>query len=208
MVLVFLILGLLLLLGIVLYAVLLSNVKLNIIKLHIIKQSGPLTIEFKSKMVIDLFGKIPIFSILIDDEKMKQLYSRGKINIKKLKEHQPWNRDTLKMIKTYPATIEQLELHGYIGTEDAALTPFITAFLNSIIPLFLSHQKNPYQKRHYDYNVEAVYLNQNIVNLQLRCIISLKTVHIITIVYHFLKKERGNKYERTSNRRTYAYSHE
>ena len=50
-------------------------------------------------------------------------------------------------------------------------------------------------------------INQNKININLNCIISVKMVNIINIL-HYLKEKGGNNNGKSSNRRAYAYSNE
>ena len=104
--------------------------------------------------------------------------------------------------------IEKLNIIGTLGLEDAAYTAYLVTFINTIISIIISKRMYHYSKRKYNYSIEPSYINQNVVNLELNCIISIKIVNIISIIFNTLKKGRVKKYERTSNRRTYAYSHE
>ena len=91
------------------------------------------------------------------------------------------------------------------------LTTYAIPFISTLISFFLKltvKNVNLRNKREYYYKIEPVY-NTNIINLRLNCIINVKMVHIINIIYIFLnKKGRSDKYERTSNRRSYDYSNE
>ena len=68
--------------------------------------------------------------------------------------------------------------------------------------------KNGINDQNYYYKIMPIYGKGNILKLNLSCIINLKLVHIINIIYMIIKKERSDKYVRTSNRGTYGYCHE
>lgn len=209
MVLVFLLLGFLILINSIVLLILLSNIKLEVTKLHISNnETEKINILFKSKIRLYLFGKIPIFKITIDNNKIRNLYKSGKIDINKLKGNKQLNKEALKLLKNMKIRIEKFKLKGYIGTENAAFTAFLVTFLNIIISIIINQKINQYKKEKYKYAVDSVYINQNIVNLEINCIISVKMVHIINVIYILFKKGRVNKNERTSNRRSYAYSNE
>ncbi len=54
-----------------------------------------------------------------------------------------------------------------------------------------------------------IYEDKNRIKLILNCIIQVKLVHIISIIYYVVKKRKEKrKYERASNRRSYDYSYE
>ncbi len=208
MILVFLLLGLIIFITLIAYILLLSNIKVKITKLHIFYNKKKLDITFVSKLGVYLFNKFKLFQLTIDDDKIKDLYKSGKIDVNKLKNNKELNKDTIKLLKKLDFTIEELKLKGYIGTENAAITAYICSFINAIIPIVIFNKVNNYPKENYHYKVDTVYINQNIVNLEFNCIINVKIVNIINMIYSLLKKGRVKKNERTSNRRTYAYSHE
>lgn len=208
MVLVFLLFGFSILIALIFYILLLSNIKVKITKLHIFYNKKKLDITFVSKLSLYLFNKVRLFQITIDDDKIKDLYKSGKIDVNKLKNNKELNKLMLKSLKNIDFTVEELKLKGYIGTEDAAFTAITAGIINIIIPIILMNRVKKYAKDKFSYGLETVYVNQNIVNLEFNCIISVKIVHIINMIYILLKKGRVKKNERTSNRRTYAYSHE
>lgn len=208
MILVFLILGLIIIINLIFYIFLLSNIKIKIVKLHIFYNVEKIDIKFISKIGLYLFNKLKLFQITIDDDKIEKLYKSGKIDINKLKDNKELNKEILKLLKNIDLAIERLKLEGYIGTKNAAFTAYISCFINAIIPIIISNKIFEYKKENYNYKIDTVYIKQNIVNLDFDCIISIKTVHIINIVNYLLKKGRVKNNERTSNRRTYAYSHE
>lgn len=208
MILVFLLLGFIIIIALIVYILLLSSIKVKITKLHIFYNRNKLDITFVSKLGLYLFNKVKLFQITIDDKKIKDLYKSGKIDVNKLKNNKELNKLMLKLLKNIDFTVEELKLKGYIGTEDAAFTAITASIINIIIPIILKNRVKKYQKDKVGYGLDTVYVNQNIVNLEFNCIISIKIVHIINIIYILSKKEGVKKNERTSNRRTYAYSHE
>ena len=203
MILVFLFLFFLIIITLITLILLMSNFKIKIVKLHISNTSGKFYIGFISKISIYIFNKFKKFEITIDDKKIKNIFKNQKISFKNMQFN-----DTLNIIKKSKTNIETFNIEGYLGVEDAAYTAYIISFINTIIPIFLSDKIYKYNYKKYKYNITPVYINQNIVNLGINCIISIKIVHIINILFKLLKKGRVKKYERSSNRRPYAYSHE
>ena len=68
---------------------------------------------------------------------------------------------------------------------------------------------NGYKKEKYEYKIKPIFGKQNFLKICIDCIINLKMVHIINIIYILKKKRSVNKYDkRTSDRRAYAYSNE
>ena len=203
MILVFLLVSVFLIITLIAFILVLSNIKIQIEKLHISNIPREPKIVFISKISIFLFNKFKIFEIKIDKQKIRNLFKNKKINVKKLRDN-----NIVKLMKNYKIDIEKLNIEGYFGLEDAAYTSYIISFINTVIPIFLSKRIYKYNQKECKYVITPVYINQNIVNLEINCIISIKIVHIINILLKLLKKGRVKKYERTSNRRAYAYSNE
>ena len=205
MILVFLLISLLIIITLIVLILLLSNIKIEIIKLQISNVSKKFNISFASKISIFLFNILKLLEINIDDNKVKKIYKSGKINISKLKSN---NIKDLRVISKIEFNLEQLKVDGYIGCEDAAYTAYITSVINSLLGILISKKINFYNKDRYIYHINPTFTNQNLVNLELNCIISIKIVNIINIILILLKKGSVRENERTSNRRAYAYSNE
>ena len=56
-------------------------------------------------------------------------------------------------------------------------------------------------------NIEVLNTNENKININLSCIISVKMVNIINIL-HYLKKKGGTNNGKSSNRKSYAHCNE
>ena len=205
MILVFLLFSLIIILLLLTFIFLISSVKIEISKLHISNLSNTLQISFFSKIGIYLFNKIKLIEIKIDDNKIKKLYKSGKISFRDIKNNKQINLENLKLIKI---NVERLKLIGNIGLENAAYTAYLTTIINSIIPVIMLNNAKNYKEENYIYEVKPLYISQNLVNLELNCIISIKIVNIINIILILLKKGSVRENERTSNRRSYAYSNE
>ncbi len=95
-----------------------------------------------------------------------------------------------------------------LGTEDAIYTSILATLLSiaisSILPIIACPKK--YKKIYYKINPS--FLGRNVFYLNLKSIISVKMIHIISIIFIILRKRRGKKNERASDRRAYANSYE
>ena len=211
MVLVFILLGSFIFLLALSLIILLSTIQIEIQNLEIgnkeIKQENRIKKKYKIKIILYFLEKIPIFWLHFNNEKIKQIYeskSFEKINFKKLEKSMPLQKEVLNILKAIQ--IKKLQLHIAIGTEDAPLTSYVTAFIASIISILLPHVTTEKQRKDYYYQVTPLYQNKNEYHIHLDSIICLKIVHII---YSMLLTKKGReKYERTSNRRPYAYRYE
>ena len=156
-----------------------------------------------------LFNKIRIFRFTINKEKIKkkkmfkkleEKLSNEKINISLC--------ESKKILKKVKINLETFHAKIKIGTEEIILTSFIVGILSSFIGIILGKVIKRYKPDKYEYVIIPYYDKKNIFDMNLNCIINVKLVHIIYVIYMFSKKRSENKNERTSNRRTYDYSYE
>ena len=84
------------------------------------------------------------------------------------------------------------------------LTTMLIPILSSMIAIIFTKACNPNDCY---YKVNPIYIDENIYKINLDCIISIKMIHIIIIMWNILRK-RDDINDRTSNRRSYAYSNE
>lgn len=170
--------------------------------------------KYEIKISLKLLEKIPIFWIKLDNKKISQMRSSKRfqnIDLKKIKnkfkEKQPSKKQILQEIRKIKIKLEYLNLIVYIGTENSVITSYVTAFIASIIGLVLPHLagKNINNCR---YEITPIYQNKNEYYISLDGILCIKVVHIINSMCNLIKKGRDKKYERTSNRRSYAYRYE
>ena len=112
----------------------------------------------------------------------------------------------LKEIKNLKFEISDLNLIIKLGTEDAALTAILTGILSSLFGIVLKNKID--DDKDNEFKIIPVYINKNLINLKLDCIISFKMLHIIYMLYILNKRKRDHEDVRASDRRTYAYSNE
>ena len=203
MILVFIILGTIIFITLSMLIFALSNAKLEIEKLHISNMEDKLKVDFILNIGIYFLNKVKIIKFTIDNYKVSNLLKSGKIDINKFKQNNPINRDIIKSIKQDDFIIEYLKLEGYFGTFNTVLSAWIYGIIYSIIPLLIARKLEGY----YINNIEFLNINENKININLNCIISIKMVNIINIL-HYLKKKGGNNNGKSSDRRSYAYSNE
>lgn len=113
------------------------------------------------------------------------------------------------IIKNIKIETLKFKMNLKVGLADVFITSILIAILSSIISLILRLTVKDIKKsKNYYYSLDPIYGKENVLKLNLSCIINLKLVHIINIIYIFIKKGRSDKYVRTSNRRSYGYCHE
>lgn len=204
MILVFIILGTIIFLTLIVFILILSNIKLEIKRLHISNVENKFKLDFVLNIAISIFNKFKFINITIDDDKIRKLYKSGKINVQKLKENKEINKEILKALKYINFKIEYLKLEGNFSTFNTVLSSWLYAVINAIIPIAIAPKVNG----KYINNIQLLNINENIININFTCIISVKIVNIISIL-HYLKKKGGKENNgKSSYRRSYAYSNE
>ena len=176
-------------------SILLSTIKLNTEDFRLVN----INLENKeliNKIFIEiyLFGIFKIFKI-----KLKNKYFQE--NNKLLKNKKIINNIFDKRIK-----LDKVNLKIKLGTKNIQSTIASVFIVNNIISLVLAKKIKKYENNRYYYQALPIYNSQDIIQISLNGIISIKIVHIIYIIYK-LKKERM-KNGRTSNRKNYDYSYE
>ena len=178
------------------------------------KRKSKINDKYEIKISLKFLEKIPIWNLKFNKEKVEKIRkskSFKKIDIqkitKKIKQNEPTKKETLQALRSIKIRLEELNLIVYIGTEDSIITSYATAFIATVIGIALPHlaEKNINNCR---YKVIPIYHNKNEYNISLDGIICIKIVHIISNMFNLIRKGRGKKHERTSNRRSYAYRYE
>lgn len=158
--------------------------------------------KLKLLLQIVLFKKIVIFSIKLNTANMKKIYSKEKIDKEKAKSF-------FKIIKLERKHIKIKDMHLYIkiGAGNVILTAYIVSIISTILSYILPKYIEGRLDRNY-FKILPIYEDEIKYNVSLNCIISIKTVHIIHIIYLILVKRRDEKYVRASNRRSYENGYE
>lgn len=211
-----------------------SSFKLSISKLKIDTENG--NIDYEIKFGLYFMKKIRIIGLKLNKDKQEKIKRKiqklqnsklikklSKTSIKKipLKLEKKLEREILlnnikpsklaKIIfKNLKIEILKFKMNLQIGLENVIITSSLITIISVIVPIIL-RLTNKYIKNinNYRYEILPIYGNKNALKLDLNCIINLKLVHIINIIYIIVKmKRRSDKNERTSNRRSYDYCHE
>ena len=203
MILVFIFLGIIILITFYMLILNLSNAKLEIKKLHISNIETNLKVDFVLNIGIYFLNKVKIIKFTIDNYKATNLLKSGKLNIYKLKQNKTINKDIIKSLKYDDFKIEYLKVEGYFSTFNTVLSSWIYGIVNAIIPILVARKIAGDCIN----SIEFFNTNENKININLNCIISIKMVNIINIL-HYLKKKGGKNNGKSSDRRTYGYSYE
>ena len=171
--------------------------------------------EYLFIIKLKLFNKITWIKLKINKNKINKaknstFYKKVILNkIRKINETQSFKISDIKALNELKIKTDKLNLYIKFDTKETTVTAFLTAIISTLISIVLSRTTTKYEKEKYRYKVEPVFCTQNLFKICIDCIISLKMVHIINVIYILKKKRSVNKYDkRTSDRRTYAYSNE
>ena len=172
---------------------------------------------------LKLLDKITWLKIEIDKNKMKKIEKskvfRSKI-FNKVNEYEHirdiilknkkeiLKKTNIKYIKEINFQIKELDLNMELCTSDSIFTSFSVAILASIISIFLANNIKKYKSKKYRYIITPKYEQKPSIKIELNCIISIKIVHIMNVIYMLMKKRRVEYDERTSNRRPYVCSND
>ena len=204
MILVFSLLGVIIFISLIILVLMLSNIKLEVKKLHISNEPKELKIDFVVNIALYFLNKLKFINITIDDEKIRDWFKKGKIDIQKLKDNKKINKEVLKVLKYVDFKVEFFKLEGHFATFNTVLSSSIYAILQAVIPIIIASKVSG----SYTNTVQFLNINQNIININLNCIISVKMVNIINVL-HYLKKKGGKDNNgKSSDRRSYAYCNE
>lgn len=186
-----------------------SKVKLVINKLELdntVCKQGYLR-DIDGRIKIYLFGIIKILSIKINKTRIKKASIKNFLNKDKLtaiegKIAKNVSFKDIKEVKNIKINLEKLDMNLNLGTEDVIITSLLIFVISNIVTFIVVKNINKTNKKKYHYIINPCYQNKNVFILDVNCIISIKTVHIINMLYRFLKRSE-KKDERASNRRSY-----
>ena len=191
------------------------KIKFEIQNLKISTNEKPhLNKKYQIKIVIYTLGFIPILKIKLNNQKIKKIINNQKIK-EKIKQQETKiienkaniDKELITSLKNIKTEVKEINLKIRIGTENASLTAFTIPVISTFIAIFLSKQIKKYNDKQV-FLVEPVYLDKNLLNIEISSIFQIKMIHIINTICIVNKKRKGDKNERTSNRRPYDYGYE
>ena len=192
----------------IIFLLILSTIKLNVEKLDISNyergfKKGKIIKEFRVFIELHLFDKIKIAKFKISNKFLEKLNVEN--DLKDLKKDVQLIKkiNIFEIFKVLKIKLERLNLKVEIGTEDVMITVFLVTFISTAVGIICRNADQNKVK----FNIMPLYQFGNAINFRLNCIINVKMVHIIYVIYILLKKGMI-KNERTSNRRSYDYSYE
>lgn len=181
---------------ILIISILLSTLKINIEKFKLIN----VNLENR-KLINKIFIEIYLFGIFkIFKIKLKNNYFKRNNKILK-------NKKVINILFDKKIKLEKANIKIELGTKNIQSTVASVFIVNNIISIIFAKKIKKFEDNKFFYSVLPLYNSQDILQISLNSIISIKYVHIIYIIYSLLKESRG-KNGRTSNRKNYDYSYE
>lgn len=210
MILVLIFLGILVLLVTIITLVIASTLHIQIKNLSVSNMEPKNTNEYAIIFSLYLGNKIKWIWFRLNDKKVRKMYSKmqlEKLDFKKFRKD--FKVKDLKELPNLQPKISYLNLDANLGFISPITTSFLVATIASIISIALPYLAKSIKKERYIYNIKPLYYNKNLYKINLNCIIEIKMVHIINIIFILIKKGRKkNEQSTTSNRKPYAYSYE
>ncbi|MCI9177241.1 MAG: hypothetical protein HFJ28_01350 [Clostridia bacterium] len=209
MVLVFILLGLIILVLFILCLVMFSTLKIEVEKLELTNYEIQSKLEYRVVLSLYFLNKIRWIKTCFNEQKVKEIIKKMPIQIDIKKVEQKLKLQDLKVLKKLQLKISKFYLQSKLGVKSPVLTSFLVATLSSAISILLGKTATSLEKRKYQYEIVPIYQNKNLYKISFNCIIELKMVHIINVIYILIKKGKSDENERTaSNRKSYGYSYE
>ena len=210
MILVLILLGILGLIITIITLIIASTLHIQIKNLSVSNMENKNVKEYAIIFSLYLGNKIKWIWFKLNDKKVRKMYSKmqlEKLDFKKFRKAFKV-KDLRKLPKLQPK-ISYLNLDANLGVISPVITSFLVVTIASIISIALPYLVKVLEKERYIYNIKPLYYNKNLYKINLNCIIEIKMVHIINMIFVLIKKGRKkNEQSTTSNRKPYAYSYE
>lgn len=199
--------AILILLIITILLLIFSNIRINIKKCYIsnIERNKHKKLEKEIVVYLELYllGIIKIAKLRITKSMIQKL--RITKDIKSLEKDVKIIKKVhlIDIIKKLKVKIKRAYLNLEIGIDDVIITSYIVFVISSLMGILFG-KLGPKKTQ---FRIMPLYNFGKSIKFNLNCIIDVKIVHIIYVIYILLRKRRNNN-ERTSNRRPYDYSYE
>ena len=143
--------------------------------------------DFILKLKFCILKKIPIFKLKISDERIAK-FLRKQIRKNKLKKEE---REIKKYVKEDKKQIEndipdinleKLKLSMNIGSDNASFTALSVATITIIISILLPFLVDKIEEKNYNYEINPIYSDRSIFNINASIILSMPTLDIIKLI--------------------------
>lgn len=187
-------LGIILVVSLLIFIICLSNLEIEIKKFKYNRDSS--NKEKKKDYLIyiklKLLKRFTWFKLKIDDARISKIRKLKNIKLKILRrvllrnEREIFTIENIKHIEHFE--IKKLNLKMKIDLIDTIITSFSVAIISTIISIILANSIRCYDKKKYNYIITPIYKENIQIIISLNCIINVKMVHIINILYMLFKK--------------------
>ena len=199
---------------IIILIILTIRIKIQFLNFYFNSQSNKhLKDNYEIKLIIYTFFKLPIFKIRINSGKIQNIINNEKVKfvikkqeLKIVENKKDIDKYLIKQLKNIRIDIKEMNLKILIGTEDASITAFIIPIVSTVLAIILSKSTQKYNDKQI-FSITPIYVNQNLINIEFSGIFQIEMIHIINTIFR-VKRKKGDKNERTSNRRSYDYGYE
>ncbi len=173
-------------------------------KFRLDSQNIEINKSFKIIIKFNIFKKINYFKFTINKDKVKSYNAKQSFDrIFKDIFNGENNKDKKNSKNRKYIKIEKLDLNLDVGMDDAALTAIITGIVSILLSNLIG--KNIKILNEIKWKISPIY-NAFLLKTELNCIISIKLIHIINIIY--VSRKEDDKNARTSNRKNLKYIYE
>lgn len=163
----------------------------------------------KLKVSFYTFGGIKIASKQIKKEDVTKLLEKQKANVwNDFKKYEPKFFILLKDLEKMKVSVKKLYLSIHLGTEQLAVTSFLVVLFSTFLSILLAKFVQIPDKKKIQYQILPYYQEKNQYHVKVDCIIQVKMVHIIYVIYRVIKRKEIDEHGKSSNRRSYEYSYE
>ena len=143
--------------------------------------------------------KINITKAIFDKQNIKKEMESFKHKFKENKDS--FDIKTIKLLKDLNIKVNKINLDVAVGIENAEVTAILVGIISTIIANLINKIED--QK----FIVSPIYDGRNMLKVKIESIITIKTIHIIYMIY-VLEKNRRKENVRTSDRGPYVNSYE
>ena len=153
--------------------------------------------------------KITYFKIKIDDDKILKFSKNTKLleRIKKLT-NRIIKKEVIKSLDNPNIKLLYIDLKIKIGLIENSITALSIGIISSLISYLVARKSNKVKKENYKYEVIPIYEEKLQLVADFKCIIDVKLVHIINIIYILLVKKGAKENGGTSDRSNYVFSND
>ena len=167
-----------------------SEAKIEIRNLNI-STLGQKLVQDGYMIIIGLYiKKIAILKLEFNKEKIEKLHIEEKvkkIDFNRYVKKDNIRKEILQRIKFWNFDLEEINLNIVLDTIDPIITSYVIALTSSFLGIIFGAFIKKYNKDKQKFLVKPVYINKNLINLSLSCIISIKIWNIIKEVFNHKK---------------------